>query len=29
MALFYGENIPTDELGMISTETAFWDIDRK
>jgi hypothetical protein len=29
MAVFYGENIPTDEFGMISTEPAFWDIDRK
>jgi hypothetical protein len=24
-----GENIPTDEFGMISAETACWDIERK
>jgi hypothetical protein len=27
--LFLGENIPTAEFGMISAETACWDIDRK
>jgi hypothetical protein len=25
----FGENIPTAEFGMISTETACWDIERK
>ncbi len=25
----FGENIPTSEFGMISAETAFWDIERK
>jgi hypothetical protein len=25
----FGENIPTAECGMISAETAGWDIERK
>jgi len=25
----FGENIPTAEFGMLSTETACWDIERK
>jgi hypothetical protein len=25
----FGENIPTDEFGMISAETACWDMERK
>jgi hypothetical protein len=25
----FGENIPTAEFGMISAETAYWDIERK
>jgi hypothetical protein len=25
----FGKNIPTAELGMISAETACWDIERK
>jgi hypothetical protein len=25
----FGENIPTAEIGMISAETACWDIERK
>jgi hypothetical protein len=25
----FGENIPTAEFGMISPETACWDIERK
>jgi hypothetical protein len=25
----FGENIPTAEYGMISAETAWWDIERK
>ncbi len=25
----FGENIPTAEFGMISAETACWDIERK
>jgi hypothetical protein len=26
---FLGENIPTAEFGMISAETACWDVERK
>jgi hypothetical protein len=25
----FGENIPTAEFGMMSAETAFWNIERK
>jgi hypothetical protein len=25
----FGENISTAEFGMISAETAYWDIERK
>jgi hypothetical protein len=25
----FGENIPTAEFGMVSAETACWDIERK
>jgi hypothetical protein len=27
--LFFGENIPTAKLGMISAETACWEMERK
>jgi hypothetical protein len=27
--LFFGENIPTAEFGMISAETACWDMEGK
>jgi hypothetical protein len=27
--LFFGDNIPTAEFGMIPAKTACWDIERK